>query len=364
MSAVNRSSELVVVGGGVIGLSIADEALRAGLSVTVLERGRCGREASWAGAGILPPRSWYVKDPLLDRLAKCSAELFPLWSARLLEETGIDNEYWHCGSTYPVRGASAAETRATLARWEQDGVVIEPHDEHFVHVPAEAQVRNPRHLRALIASVLRRGGKIVEGARVVGFQHQGDRLSAVCTTDGDYQGAACCLAAGCWTPHLAELTNGVAPGQPVRGQILLMRPRKAPPHIIHDPPWYLVPRRDGLVLVGATVENVGFARGVTTEARARLLAAAERMMPGLGSAPVEAFWSGLRPASADALPQIGRLPGYHNLLVAAGHHRSGLQFSPPTAKLIVAELTGANPPLSEEHIERLKPTRFAPAVRS
>ncbi len=354
---ITTSSDVLVVGGGAIGLSIAYQLAIDGLSVTLLERGRPGREASWAGAGILPPGSWYVDDPALDRLALVAAADQPAWSRRLLEETGIDDEYWQCGATYVETRENQAFLADAFARWRALGISVVA-DEGCTQVPAEAQVRNPRRLQALEAACRKRGVRIISEAPVVRARRGGDdSIQVLETPQGEFVAGAYCFAAGCWTPALVGAAGSEAPGKPIRGQMLLLAPLDEPlERVIHRFPYYAVPRRDGRVLVGATVEDAGFRAETTSAARDDLLAQAALIEPRLAEASVEAHWSGLRPASADSLPAIGPLPGLRNAWVASGHHRSGLQFSPPTARLISSMIRGTACDLPATPFD---PARFA-----
>lgn len=351
----STTSDAIVIGGGVIGLSVAYQLALDGLSVTLLERGEPGREASWAGAGILPPASWYVDDPALDALCLSAGPKHAEWSQRLLESTGLDDEYWQCGAEYRRTEENAAYVDAALQRWERLGIMAQGGV-----VPAEAQVRNPRRLRALAAACEAIGVRIRAGAEVVRFESGvAERIDAVHTTDGCYGAGAYVLAAGCWTPALAGCAASTAPGRPVLGQMLLLRPERwRLERIVHLYPYYAVPRRDGRVLIGATLEETGFAKQTTAEAREALFAAARSIDPRFAEATVEAHWSGLRPASDDALPQIGPLPGVADAWVASGHHRSGLQLAPPTAEMLSDMIRGVVCDLPTEPFD---PARFVVA---
>lgn len=351
----STTSDAIVIGGGAIGLSVAYQLALDGLSVTLLERGEPGREASWAGAGILPPASWYVDDPALDALCLAAVPKHAEWSERLHKATGLDDEYWPCGAEYRRTEENSAYVDSALQRWERLGVTIRDGV-----VPAEAQVRNPRRLRALVAACGAVGVTIRAGAEVVRFEPGVvDRIDAVHTADGRFGAGAYVLAAGCWTPALAGRAASTSPGRPVLGQMLLLRPDQwRLERIVHLYPYYAVPRRDGRVLVGATLEETGFAQQTTEEARRELLAAARLIDPRLAGATVEAHWSGLRPASDDALPQIGPLPGVANAWVASGHHRSGLQLAPPTAEMLSAMVRGVACDLP---VEPFDPARFVRA---
>jgi glycine oxidase len=355
MPLTTSTSDCVVIGGGVIGLSIAYQLAQDGLSVTLLERGEPGREATWAGAGILPPASWYAEHPALDALAVRSRELHPIWSGTLRQETGVDNQYWRCGSLYFETSANTDAMRATFNRWRALGVQVDAVDSPLCdmsawRVPGEAQLRNPRHTRALLTAVQKLGVRVITNAPVEQFDQSGDVINAVETPEGRFSSASFCLAAGCWTPGLAEQVGVDAPGKPVRGQMLLLCPttglgEPVLQEILHCPPYYIAPRRDGHVIVGATVEEVGFNKQTTETARDELLSAAVRMAPQLKNHQVERHWAGLRPMGGDDLPQIGPLPSLQNAWIATGHYRAGLQFSPATAELISAMIRGVEPPL-------------------
>ena len=354
-SLKSRTSDCLVVGGGVVGLSIAYQLACDGLSVTLLERAELGREASWAGAGILPPGSWYSDHPVLDVMAEASREAYAVWSERLREETGIDNEYWQCGSRYIQTPQNADFLAAAFARWQSLGITVTPTEssangETAFDVPQEAQVRNPRQLKAVTAACRKRGVQIITGSPVEAISTESDRVLKVTTPQGDFSAENYCLAAGCWTPGLVERAGASLGGKPMRGQMLLLKPHQPRlESIVHVYPYYVVPRRDGRILVGATVEDVGFDKQTTEEAKQSLLAVAEQvLLGGLEGVEVEQFWSGLRPNSGEELPQIGRLSQFQNLWVATGHFRSGLQLAPSTAELISQLLRGEPPALPAE----------------
>lgn len=347
---LNRQAELpdcVVVGGGVVGLSIAHRLAGGGARVTLVERGQPGREASWAGAGILPAASWYSDHPALDRMAVRASRMHEELSTSLRSATGIDDEYARCGAIYYESEANAAYLAAAFARWQALGVEVERVEPPKAFkgawsVPAEAQVRNPRRLRALLAACRLLGVRVLAGCDTLGFTLDDDRVLSLLTTEGPLQAGHFIVAAGCWTPAVLAQAGIATAGRPIRGQMLLLRGETAGTGtIIHDYPYYLVPRRDGHVLVGATVEDVGFDRSTTNEAKRELIDAALRMAPGVVQrSRVVGFWAGLRPGGAGELPQIGRAPGFSNLWMASGHHRAGLQLAPPTAELIYQQIVG------------------------
>ncbi len=343
----SNTSDCLVIGAGVVGLSIAYQLATDGLSVTLLERNKIGKEASWAGAGMLPPGSWYSDHPAMEQLAKRAATLYPLWSASLKEQTGIDNEYWECGSRYLKTESSRTSYQATFDRWRSLGIAVNETAEHY-KIPGEAQIRNPRHLQALAQACQLLGVRIEQASPAKSFTWDQDRIVEVQTNTEIFTAKEFIVAAGCWSPALANQLGMRIPGRPVRGQMLLLKPSTpggTPDRIIHRAPYYLVPRRDGLVLVGATVEQVGFDRRNTDQAFQALREFACEVHPALSDSTIEAFWAGLRPAGGDELPTIGRVHSTANAWLATGHYRAGLQFSPPTAELISAIIRQSELPM-------------------
>lgn len=352
--------DLVIIGGGVQGLSSALELQDVAVTdrVTLLERGETGREASWAGAGIVPPGNPSGQLHPSERLRAFSSSLFPDLSRSLAEFTGIDNGFIRCG------GIEFLSSRDDFDAWQVEGIAFEeltpnelsrlesihPPDSTVipVRVPDMAQVRNPWHVRALREACLRRGVDIQTHSEVVGFTTRGDRVVAIQLGDGRSLSAdQFLITAGAWT---RKLLTGLGwqpdPGMiPVRGQIVLFRsPRPPIRHILLHGKCYLVPRPDGRTLVGSTEEpEAGFTKGNTPEAVADLTALAQHWVPALREAEIETTWSGLRPGSPDGLPFIGRVPGYRNLWINAGHFRAGIQLSPGSARLITDLILDRDP---------------------
>ncbi|MGL6073469.1 MAG: NAD(P)/FAD-dependent oxidoreductase [Fimbriiglobus sp.] len=345
--------DVLIVGGGVIGLSAAYRLARRGLRVRVLDRGELGREASWAGAGIIPPGNSQRAASALDRLRAVGAEQFPIWSQELHELTGIDNEYHVCDG---IEFLPPDET-STLARWQAEGLTVLPYplSRKWLAEVANlrpyflldfAQVRNPRHLQALIAACTKLG---VELCPNTGF----DRwlTDGVRDERGQPHGARhVIIAAGAWSTGILGQLGVKVPVQPVRGQILLYQGLAGlVPHIVQVGKRYIVPRRDGHVLIGSTEEpEAGFEKGNTVAGLSELRAFALGTIPGLRDAVEVSAWSGLRPGSPDGWPIIGTHPTRRNLHFAVGHYRAGVQLSPGTALLLESLVTGSPAPVPLE----------------
>ncbi len=313
--------EVVVIGGGIIGLSIAEELAVRGREVVVLERDRIGRAASWAGGGILSPLPPGSCPPLLQPLLDDSLRRYPQWCADLQTLSGIDPEYWVCGGRYLS-------------------------DEGERQLPTLAQVRNPRLLHALVGSLRARDVALQEEVEVLGWQQQAGQLTGVETAQGIWQCQQAVLAAGAWSGGLSPL-----PVQPVKGQMLLLdgAPGQLSEILIGEEV-YLVPRRDGQILLGSTLEQAGFDTVPTAAAEAWLLHRARRLWPSVDKHPVIRQWAGLRPSPGPArvLPLMGADPQLRGLFHCSGHFRIGITLAPASAHLMAAQLCGTSPTVAGE----------------
>ncbi|WP_166828019.1 glycine oxidase ThiO [Thalassoroseus pseudoceratinae] len=368
-------ADVVVIGGGVIGLSLAWELAGQGAKVTLLDRQPLGQEASWAGAGMLSPgKVGPVMNPE-QRLRAHSHELWKPLSEALADLTGIDNGLRNCGAIEVGFAGEQDRISREIDTWKSEGVSVEPLDaadfpkyesalsretESGYLLPEMAQVRNPRHLKALAVGCGLRGGVTVHSdLEVIGFETEGDRVTSVRTPYGNIQGDQYCLTAGAWSAKLAsQLGLGISVS-PVRGQIVLLStvPRVLS-RIVQRGRRYLVPRPDGRLLVGATEEyDTGFKKENTAGGVAEMLRFAAEIVPALELAKIERMWSGLRPGSPDGLPYLGKVPSFENFFVAAGHFRSGLQMSPATARVMRQLILGQELDFSLSGLECDRDTR-------
>lgn len=348
-----ETSDVLICGGGVIGLSCAYELAKSGKSVTVIDRAQPAREASWAGAGMLPPgaphRTGDAAAAEYSSMMRASHDLWPDVSAELRERTGLDNGFRRSGGL-SVFATTEDRDKSVLA-WRAVGVHAEPLESlalagvekcaapsagHWHSVPTLWQVRNPRHLKALLTGCRQLDVKIIAGESAEALLKSGPTVHGVRTHHEEFHAAETVIAAGAWsTPLLKGLTadNSLAV-RPVRGQIALLNSDVPLTHILDEGPCYLVPRGDGRVLAGSTMEYVGFDKRTTAEGIRNLLALATRLCPTLANATVEQTWAGLRPAAVRGRPLIGRVPGVNGLITATGHFRDGVNLSPITAKVI------------------------------
>lgn len=358
MSA-SAACDVIVIGGGVIGLSIAWEVARTGAKVRVLDQGLPGQEASWAGAGILPPGNPDVAATTESRLRAASHRLWADWSERIRAETGIENGFHRCGGV----GLSLENNDhlpQAIEAWRAEGVVVERLDGESLRdrvsvlnpaitsgffLPELGQVRNPRHLKGLLRACQLAGVDVAAGNPVVDLTGTGERLTHVRTPTGEFSAAEFVVASGAWSRTLLQRAGYDLALEPVRGQIVLLETRGLSiRHVLEVGPRYLVPRSDGRLLIGSTEERAGFEKRNTAGAIEGLVRFARELVPALSDATVERCWAGLRPHLPGGLPQIGRVPGQRNLTMAAGHFRAGLQLSPQTAILVRQLLRGESLP--------------------
>ncbi|RMF18733.1 MAG: glycine oxidase ThiO [Gammaproteobacteria bacterium] len=341
----------IIVGAGVMGMMLARELGQAGMEVLLLERRACGREASWAGGGIVSPLYPWRYHPAITALTRWSQHYYPNLVQTLDAETGLDAEISHAGllmvsvadrdqaldwaraNDYrmdDIQGAALHELEPALSKAFSSGLWM----------PQVASVRNPRLCRALRASLARLPNVCVrETCEVSGLVIQAGRAKGVLADSGAVSGDRVILAAGAWTGRLLEPLGLTLPVVPVKGQMIAFgaRPRDVR-HIVLADGRYVIPRRDGLVVAGSTLEHTDFSKTPTEEAREALRDAAIRMIPSLASCPVVAHWAGLRPGSPQGIPFIGEVPGVRGLYVNAGHYRNGLVTAPASVALLKALL--------------------------
>ena len=365
------SRSCCVVGGGIIGLSIARELAVRGQQVRVLAREPRRATASWAAVGIFPPAPPAGPDDPNAALTALSTRLHRQWSQELRAETGVDNGLLACGGLYVAANDEQLELlRPSADRWlarrarcewllAPELAEVEPALAAAVAagrlvggflLPDEMQFRSPRHLEALERSCRGRGVAIDEGVTVDRIDTNGTRVTglAVTTPRGPERVTADCyvMAAGAWTGGLATDLGLALDTRPIRGQIALVRmPGHRLGRIVNRGLHYLVPREDDLILAGSTIEDAGFDPITVPDTIDHLLGVAFELLGDVSGATLERSWAGLRPGSADGLPSIGHAGIFENAFVAAGHFRAGLHQSPATAVVIADLVEGREPAL-------------------
>lgn len=353
-------SDVVVVGAGVMGLMTARALALSGCRVTVLERGVPGREASWAGGGIVSPLYPWRYSPAVTVLARQAKQAYPLLVQELLEETGIDAELVPCGMLM-LDAEDARDALAWAAAQDEpierlDRLALQqrmpwlaPDWHEGLMMPGIAHVRNPRLLQALQASLQRLGVDVVTQAEVTAASVTGTVIRSLATADGrQFAADNFVVCGGAWSHLLLGSLQMASPPpvRPVRGQMLLYRlaPGAVPCMVMADGR-YVIQRRDGHVLCGSTLEETGFDKSITIGGRESLMASAARLLPALAGEQPVAQWAGLRPGSPNGIPFIGRVPEKDNLWVNAGHYRNGLVLAPASAGLLADLLLERSPAL-------------------
>jgi glycine oxidase len=344
----------IVLGAGVSGLSVALALLKHGRRVTLLERGAVGGESSWAGGGILSPLLPWEYAEQVSTLALRSMAAYADWVAEIEAISQLSAEFWRCG----MLALDVAAPEQAQAWCAEHGMVAEracPSTLKLVPdtlkhapiwLPDVAQVRNPRLVAALRAAVLGLGGVIHERCPATGVLVQAGRVVAVQTAAGTFQADRVVLATGAWSGlGLGELA-AMPQIRPIRGQMLLFKLEPgALDTILYRNGLYLIPRRDGHVLVGSTLEDAGFDKSTDAATRRRLHSEAAELLPALKNVQPVQHWAGLRPGSPDNIPIIDRHPDFENVFVNVGHYRYGVTMAPASAELLVDLMEGNTPVL-------------------
>ncbi len=367
---------MVVLGGGVIGCSIAYHLVRTGARVVLLERGRLGDQASGAAAGLLVPLSEAQRPgPFLD-LGMESAGRYAAFAQELLDASGIDIELVRAGLLRLAVAPGEVEELKSRPNWQR------PLEAHLSWVDAEQahrlepalgpevrgalEYRDQQHLSppklvaALARAAARAGVDVREGAEAMDLLREKDHVRGVRLAEGEIAAGHVVLAAGAWVARIGQWLGAALPVFPVRGQILALRPSSLPlSRIIFSSLGYLVGKPDGTLWVGATEETAGYEAQVTPAGLSSLLSAAMRLVPALAEAPFLRAWAGLRPATPDRLPLLGPVPGWEQVSVAAGHFRSGVLLAPVTGLLMAEYVSTGRLPAA---LRPFDPARFTPVA--
>lgn len=339
-------TDILIIGGGISGLLTARELRLAGRDVTIIDKSEAGQESSWAGGGILLPIYPWRQSPAISELVINSLKKYPLLNRELLQATGIDPEWRDCGMLI----CKNPDFDDAVAWCEGRGIRYQiPSPEYFeglftefqqpLWLPEIAQIRNPRLLKSLKAYLLQLGVVFVENAEVGRITIKQRRINQVETSGQCFTVKQLVVSTGAWTADFLRTLLPEAslslPIQPVKGQMLLFDAKPDTlSHMVLDGDAYLIPRRDGKILAGSTVETVGFDKATTSEAKDRLYQFAVELLPDLKQYAVSHHWAGLRPGTPQGIPYIGRHPVIDNLSINAGHFRNGLVMGPASARLL------------------------------
>lgn len=375
MAYSKGNADVVIVGGGVIGLAIARGlALRGVRQICLVERATLGTEASFAAAGMLLPQVEADAEDDFFKLACRSRDLYPAFAAALHEETGIDVELDTTGTLYlaldehdyeEIEKRYHWQTRAGLAVELLSGAVAREFEPCIsasvlgaLRFPNDIQVENRRLLSALANSVNNLGVSILTETNVESLLIERSRVTGVETNRGTITCETIVIAAGTWSSFLLRSSGCPDPAlQPVRGQMICLESKpQLTRHVLYSPRGYLVPRQDGRLLAGSTSENAGFAKRVTAGGISSILQHTLEISPAIATLPIVDTWAGLRPRPADGLPVLGACGEIDGVIYATGHYRNGILLAPLTAELITeAIVAGATSPL----LAPFSPDRFS-----
>lgn len=345
----------LVVGGGLIGLLSALELSSRGFSVRVLERNaEPGQESSWAGGGILSPLYPWRYDEAVNLLAAWGQQHYPALAEKLLAETGLDPQWRKTGMLVLDDCGEQAQTWAKQhdmpAQYLQGVALreVEPslsaHYTDGLYFPELAQIRNPRLVKSLVKYLKAQGVDFLTGCDVQRVVAHNGRVAGVMTARGEIRAPKVVIAGGAWTAQLLEGMGVNLRITPVRGQMLLFHGRPDMiKRILLDQGQYVIPRQDGRVLVGSTIEQVGFDKSITDVALELLRGAAFRMVPELESCELEQQWAGLRPGTPDGIPVIGAHEAIEGLYINSGHYRNGVVMGLGSARLLADIMCGEQP---------------------
>jgi len=374
--------EVLIIGTGVIGLSLARSLRKRGIrKITILEGGEAvGREASFAAAGILAPQAEADRADEIFRFCNDSNKLYPQFAAELFDETGIDIELDRSGTLYLAFEETDVEEIRKRFKWQKKaGLTVErlsaeevrkaepfvsPGVREALYFPNDWQVENRRLMAALERFSRLNDIRIVTGAMVKNLLVENGKIIGAETNGEKFFAEAVVLATGAWTSliKIAENALPLVKIAPIRGQMLSFKTvKRLFFRVVYSPRGYLVPRRDGRILAGATVENTGFDKSVTAEGVNFVSQAAFEIAPNLVKLEISDKWAGLRPFAADGLPVLGAVPEIKNLFVATAHYRNGILLAPKTGE-ILADIIVDN--RKSEYLEAFGPRRFAAAKAS
>lgn len=352
--------EHLVIGGGISGLLTAYYLNQAGAKVRLLERGLVGRESSWAGGGIISPLYPWRYPSAVTQLVQWSQREFPNLVQTLNDATELDSELVQSGmlildeSNMETALQWGAETHTSLSVVNGEQIsrlepVLQDLPQQALWMPEVCQVRNPRMVKALRIYLLERGVDIRENTEVTAILSEHGRVTGVQAGQTEFQSQQVAVTCGAWSQSLWPTTDKILPVKPIRGQMLLINSRPGLVNrIVLKDNHYVIPRNDGRILVGSTIEDVGFDKSTTQTAHNVLLEFAHRLMPVLQDFTVERQWAGLRPGTPDNIPRINQHPEIKGLFINAGHFRNGVVTGPASAKLLVNLMLNEQPILDAD----------------
>lgn len=353
---MNHATDVLIIGGGVIGTSIAYHLRKSGVDVSILEREEIGSQASSAAAGLLAPLGPLPGPGPLADLLLSSFAMFPSLVPELEEASGLRLEYERPGALRAVRNPKRiANLKKRMKAWEPLGLqmywltgeearqrepLLGPDVCAAIYAPEESQIKAPQVVKAFAKAASKLGARIYSHTEAINLHRTGDKITSVCTVQGET--IACnrlILAPGAWAGWYEKWLNISIPVSPVKGQIIsLEAPTQPLKHIIFGDAAYIAPKGDSII-VGATREDAGFNIQVTEKGTSALYETALKFLPSLQQSKRETAWAGLRPGTPDRGPILGAAPNWQNVILATGHNSVGIMLSPLTGKAIAELVT-------------------------
>lgn len=366
-----KSWDVVIVGGGIIGVSLALSLSRHGAEVLIVDKGEPGREASHAAAGML---AHCEQATAVRPLAVASARLYPEFLHEIEDESGLRTDYRRAGAIVYLTGEEEGPfcdggRRLDASEFAELEPKLSPPDAGAAWLP-EASIDPRALITAAVKAARHRGVQFASGAPVTSVEFTDLGIAGVLTSKTRFPAAAVVNCAGAWAGQISGPFK--LPIRPIKGQMLDILPESAFTfyraanstreettallhHVVRAPGVYLVPRSDGRITIGSTLEDIGFDKRVQSEVIQKLHQAAANLLPEAGEAKIHEAWAGLRPGSPDNLPLLGQtgIDGYY---VASGHFRDGILLAPITARLMTQVIRGEQP---EFDLSPFSPLRFS-----
>lgn len=345
---MTKTSDITIIGGGIIGLLTAREFYKAGASVTLIEKNQTGQESSWAGGGILLPLYPWRQSDAISHLVIQSLKLYPNLALELKINTAIDPEWNPCGLfitknpdiTTALDWCNKHNIRVEKTSMDSlKGINTSP--DNPLWLPEIAQARNPRLLKSLKQDIINKNIKLIENCELTAVKFDNNQITSITTTFGQFTVNQLVIATGAWTgalfEHLFSSTSINLPKiVPVKGQMILFEAeQEILKTIVLDDDHYLIPRLDGKIIAGSSVELDNFNKRTTLKTHNQLKSFALDLLPALNKCPIIKHWAGLRPGTEKGIPYIDIHPDIHNLSINAGHFRNGLAMAPASAQLLV-----------------------------
>jgi glycine oxidase len=361
---MNHPSEITIIGSGIIGLLTAREFIKAGCSVTLIDKSLSGQESSWAGGGILLPLYPWRQPQAISTLVMASIKKYPILSKELFTATQIDPEWYNCGLLI----SKNPDIELATTWCNNNHITYKQADDSFfsdkntrtlnpLWLPDIAQARNPRLLKSLKAFLLAKGATFIENCEVLGCNTINAQVTSLNTTQGALTVNQLIISSGAWT---GKIINSLFPKldtpniSPVKGQMLLFDAKPDTlAHMILDNDHYLIPRKDGKILAGSSVEHCAFDKTTSIAIKNKLAGFATELFPALNNFPIINHWAGLRPGTKQGIPYIDKHPEIKNLAINAGHFRNGLVMGPASAQLM-ADMILDRPPCVDPEPYKLK----------